>query len=171
MLSKSSWATFKTIFETLSALGVCHVTMIGGAVYKKYTIFEVFGAYLRESFIFFLEIFFRSKILPISCDKHQKLDYGCSTYAGNESKSPDFGRFWRFVAFFELFVLPETFHTDYIIRYMISRVVRFFHNIKLWANNQYNADQIFVKSALWSGPYKVLLSVLLIRETWNLDSV
>ena len=34
------------------------------------------------------------------------------------------------------------------------------------ANNQYNADQIFVKSALLSGPYKVLFSVLLIRKTY-----
>ena len=29
---------------------------------------------------------------------------------------------------------------------------RFFHDIKFWANNQYNADQIFLKLALWSGP-------------------
>ena len=27
---KSSWTTFKTISETLSALGACHVTIIGG---------------------------------------------------------------------------------------------------------------------------------------------
>ena len=30
-----------------------------------------------------------------------------------------------------------------------------FHDIKLLANNQYNANPIFVKSALWSDPYKV----------------
>ena len=44
VLPKSSWTTFKTIFETLLALGVCHVTIIWGLVYKKYMIFEVFGA-------------------------------------------------------------------------------------------------------------------------------
>ena len=42
VLPKSSWTTFKTIFETLSALGACHVTIIGGLVYKKSMIFEVF---------------------------------------------------------------------------------------------------------------------------------
>ena len=83
---KSSWATLKTIFETVSALGVCHVTTIGGMVYKKSMIFEVFGAYFRE-------IFFGSKILPSSCDKHQSFDYGCSRYSVNEAKSPDFGHF------------------------------------------------------------------------------
>ena len=41
--------------------------------------------------------------------------------------------------------------------FVLSRVVRFFHHIKLWANYQYNADRVFVKSAIWSGPYKVLL--------------
>ena len=34
--------TFKTICETLSALGACHVTIMGGVVYKKPMIFEVF---------------------------------------------------------------------------------------------------------------------------------
>ena len=48
MLQKSSWGTFKTIFETLSALGACHVTIIGGVVYKNSMIFKVFGVYLSE---------------------------------------------------------------------------------------------------------------------------
>ena len=52
VLPKSSWATFKTIFETLSALWVCHVNIIGGAAHKKYMIFEIFGAYFSEFFIF-----------------------------------------------------------------------------------------------------------------------
>ena len=42
VLSKSSWATFTTIFATLSALEVCHVTINGGMVYKKSMVFEVF---------------------------------------------------------------------------------------------------------------------------------
>ena len=42
VISKYSWTTFKTIFETLSTLGVCHVTIIVGVVYKKSMIFEVF---------------------------------------------------------------------------------------------------------------------------------
>ena len=83
-LSKSSWATFTTIFETLSALEVCHMTIIiEGVVYKKLMIFEVFWEYLSEFLIFLHEIFFGSKILLSSCDKHQKLVYGCSSYPGS----------------------------------------------------------------------------------------
>ena len=65
---------FKIIFETLSALGACHVTIIGGVVYKKSMIFKVFGVYLSEFLIFLHEIFFGSKILPSSGDEHQKFD-------------------------------------------------------------------------------------------------
>ena len=90
---KSPWATFKTIFETLSALGACHVTIIGGVVYKKFVIFKVCGAYLGEFLIFHHEIFFGGKILPSSCDKHQNFDYGCSSCPGNEAQSSDFGHF------------------------------------------------------------------------------
>ena len=43
VLSKSSWTTFETIFETLSALGACHVTITAGVVYKKSMIFKIFG--------------------------------------------------------------------------------------------------------------------------------
>ena len=32
---------------------------------------------------------------------------------------------------------------------------RLFHDIKFLANSQYNADQIYEKSALWSYPYKL----------------
>ena len=91
VLSKSSWTTFKTIFETLSAVGACHVTIIGGVVYKKSMIFKVCGVYPSEFFIFLHKIFFGSKILPSSCNKHQNFDYGSSSYPGNEAQSPDFG--------------------------------------------------------------------------------
>ena len=42
------------------------MTIIGGLVYKKSMIFEVFGTYLSDSLIF----------LPSSCDKHQSLIMG-----------------------------------------------------------------------------------------------
>ena len=63
VLSKSYWTAFTTIFETLSALEVSHVTISGGTVYKRSMIFEVFGAYLSELLIFLHEIFF----VAISC--------------------------------------------------------------------------------------------------------
>ena len=69
------------------------MTIIGGIVYKKPMIFEVFGAYLGESLIFPREIFFGSTILSSTCDNYQKFDYGFSSYPGNEALSPVFGRF------------------------------------------------------------------------------
>ena len=51
------WTTFETIFGALSALGACHMTIIGGVVYKKSMIFGVFetvSIFLREIFIQFL---------------------------------------------------------------------------------------------------------------------
>ena len=69
------------------------MTIIGGVVYKRSTIFKVFGVYLSEFLIFLNEIFFGSKILPSSCDKHQNFDYGCFSYPGNEAQSSDFGQF------------------------------------------------------------------------------
>ena len=98
--SQSSLTTFGTIFETLSALGACHVTIVGGVVYEKFMIFKVFGVYLSEFLTFLHEIFFGSKIRPSSCDKHQNFDYGCSSYPGNEAQSPDFGHFLTILGIF-----------------------------------------------------------------------
>ena len=70
---------------TLLALGVCLVPTIG--------VSKVCRVYLEEFLVFLHEIFFGSKIIPSSCDKHQNFDYGCSRYPGNEAQSPDFGYF------------------------------------------------------------------------------
>ena len=78
------------------------MTIIGGVVYKKYMIFKVFRVYLSEFLIFLHENFFGSKILPSSCDKHQNLDYGCSSYPGNEAQSPVFGHFLTIFGIFDL---------------------------------------------------------------------
>ena len=66
-------------------------------------------------------------------------------------KVPILAIFWRLWAFFELSLVAQTF--------------------SLGHNNQHNASQIFLKSAIWSGPYKMPFSGLLIRKTWNLVSV
>ena len=52
MLPKSSWTTFKLIFENLSALGGCRVTIIGG-------VFD-FRGFLRISRRPFLYFFVKS---------------------------------------------------------------------------------------------------------------
>ena len=76
------------------------MTIIGGVLYKKSMIFMVFGVYLSEFVIFLHEIFFGSKILSSSCDKHQNFDYGCFSYPGNEAQSPDFGHFLTILGIF-----------------------------------------------------------------------
>ena len=67
-------------------------------IYKKSMTFKVIGVYLSEFLIYLHEIFFGSKILPISCDTNQNFDYGCSRYSGNEAQSPDFLRYLAFLA-------------------------------------------------------------------------
>ena len=139
-------------------------------------IFEIFGAYLSESFIFPHGIFFGSKILISSCDKQD--DYGCPKLTlKTRLKSSNFGRFLRFWAFFKLFVLAQTFSLGHWLFmknlfniFTLTCGKRFLHYIKFWANNKHNAVHIFIKSALWSGPYKLPFSALQIRKTWNLVS-
>ena len=76
------------------------MTIIGGVIYKKSMIFKVFGVYLSEFLIFLHQIFFDSKILQSSCDKHQNFDHGSSSYPGNEAQSPDFGHFLTILGIF-----------------------------------------------------------------------
>ena len=66
------------------------MTIIEGVEYKKSMIFEVLGEYLGEVFDISSRNLFGSKILPSSCDKHPKFDYGCSSYS--ENSIPNFGR-------------------------------------------------------------------------------
>ena len=42
VLSKFSWATVKTVFKPLSALGAFHMTIIGGVLCTKKTWFSIF---------------------------------------------------------------------------------------------------------------------------------
>ena len=136
VLLKSYWTTFKTIFETLLAQGACHVTITEGVVYKKSMIFEVFGVYLSEFLIFLHEIFFGSKILPSSCDKHQNFDYGSSSYPGNEAQSPDFGHFLTILGIFRAVCFGTSLYPRTLIflwkissMYVLSRVVKDFFMI------------------------------------------
>ena len=137
MLLKSYWTTFKTIFETLSARGGgLSRDHYEGVVYKKSMIFEVFGVYLSEFLIFLHEIFFGSKILPSSCDKHQNFDYGCSRYPGNEAQSPDFGHFLTILGIFRAVCFGTSLYPRTLIflwkissMYVLSRVVKDFFMI------------------------------------------
>ena len=83
------------------------MTIIGGVVYKKIMIFKVFGLYLSEFLIFHHEIFFGSKTLPSSSDKHQKFDYSCLVTLDTKLKIPILAVLDDFWTFFELPVLAQ----------------------------------------------------------------
>ena len=131
--------------------------------------------YLGEFLILFCDIFFGSKILSICCNKHQHFDYGCSSYPGMRLKVPILTVFLRFWTIFELFVLAQPFSlgqcffTKISSMYMLSLAVTNFFMIS--SSEQYNAEQIFVKSVLLSGTNKVPFWAVLIRKTLNVVSV
>ena len=83
--------------------------IIGRVVYKKSMIFEVFGVYLSDFLIFLHEIFFGSKTLQSSCDKHQNFDHRSSSYLGNEAQSPDFCRFLTILGMFQAVCFGKPF--------------------------------------------------------------
>ena len=99
VLPKSFWKTFKTIFEALSAVGACHLTIIVGW-YTRSLWFSRFLELSQRVFDISSWNLFSSKILPSSYDKHQIFDYGCSRYPGNKAQSPDFGHFLTILGIF-----------------------------------------------------------------------
>ena len=97
--SKSFWTTFKTIFETLSALGACHVTNIGGVVYKISMIFKVFGVYFASFWYFFMKPFLVVRSYRVLVTSIKSLIMGALVTLGARLKVPilavfdDFGHF------------------------------------------------------------------------------
>jgi len=156
------------------------VTIIGGVVYKKSMLFEVFWEYPNQFLIFIREIILVSRSYQVFVIHNKSLIIDVLDTQDTRLKVRFWPscRFWRFWDFFELSVLAQVFSLGHRffsenefngLTFTCSK--RFFHEIKFWANNQYNADQIFVNSAPWSGPNKVPFSVVLIRKTWNLVSL
>ena len=93
------------------------MTIIGGAVHIQ-EIHDFRG--------FPSEIFFGSKILSSTCNKHQQFDYGCSAYLGNEAHRPDFGRFWTIWGTFRAVCLTLIFLRKISSMYGLPHVVRDF---------------------------------------------
>ena len=91
----------------------------GGGPYWRGHIREIHDLWSISQRVFdiFREIFFRSKILPISCDKHQKFDYGCSCYPENEAQSVDFGHFYTILGIFRAVCLGTSFKPSTLIFY------------------------------------------------------
>ena len=89
----------------------------------KYLIFEVFWEYLSKFLTFLREIFFGSKIITSSCDKHQKFDHGCSSFPGNKTQSADFCSFFGDLGHFQVVSLTQFLRKSSSM-YVISRVVK-----------------------------------------------
>ena len=111
------------------------MSIIGRLVYKKSVIFEVFGIYLSEFFIFLHEVFFDSKILPSSFGKHQKFGYGCSSYSGNDAQSLDFCRILTILGELLFRHKPLAYDTDLFMKNQFNVRTftcskRLFHDIK-----------------------------------------
>ena len=91
-------------------------------------------------------------------------DLSCDHYwKGGIHEIHDFRGFLRIFASFCYFFMKSFFYQD------LSKFL--WQTSKVWANNQHNGNQIFVKSAILSDPYQVPFSFLLIGEPWNLVSV
>ena len=88
----------KVLFDNFKTIYLYNFISSGGAglsgdYYRRGGIHEIYYDFwecLGEFLIFLHKIFFGSKILSSTYDKHQKFDYGCP---GNETQSPDFDRF------------------------------------------------------------------------------
>ena len=140
--------------ETSSALGAYHVTIIEGVVYKKSMIFKCLRISKRVFDISSWNLFdinSKSWIIGALVILETRLKFLIWAVG-----------FWTF---FEVSVLAQVFSLRHLCSmYILSRVVRDF--LMIWSSEPIiNTMQIFVKSALWSGPYKVLISVALIRKT------
>ena len=110
VLLKSSWTTFKSIFETLSALGVCHVTITEGVVYKKSMIFKFFLEYISASFwYFFMKSFLVVRSYRVLVINIKILIMGALGTLEARLKVPILAIFWRFLAFLKLSVLVQAF--------------------------------------------------------------
>ena len=80
------------------------MTIIRGVVYKKFTIFKVFGVYLSEFLIFYHEIVFGSKILLSSCDKAKQNKMFVCENPGGQKKVHQAGRESIFSLIFRLYI-------------------------------------------------------------------
>ena len=88
---------WKIIVESLSVLGTCHMTIMGGVVDKKFMILRFFV--YSQSFDNSKRNLFGRKNLSSSCCRHQTFVYKCSN-SENDIQSPNFG---HFLTIFDIF--------------------------------------------------------------------
>ena len=102
-----------------------------------------------------------------SFGRHKKSDDRWSVCPGN--KAPHFGHIWHFLGIFRALYLgtslqPMTlilFTQNYFKVCIFTCSKEFLNDINFWANNGYNADQVFLTPALWSDLCKVPFLVLI----------
>ena len=128
---------FKNNFQTLPALGACHVNNIGGVVYQKSIIFAVFWEYLVFLY-FFVKSFFVIRSYLVVVIKIKTLIMIALFYPVNEAQSPDFGRFLTILGIFRaVFFSAQAFDLQNFSQKKQFNVCtftcskRFIHDIKL----------------------------------------
>ena len=141
-VTKILLASFQKKFKAVAALESCHVTSSRQGVNENLR-FSRFLEHISWNF-------HGSKILSFSCDKHQNYAYKCFRWPENEAQSPDFGHFVTNFGMFQAarFGTRTMIFCDNLIQsiYSFMCIKRFFNKNNHWAENQYNADQIFENS-------------------------
>ena len=99
VLSKLSWTTFKMIFETLSTLGACQVTIIGG-LFTQNLQFSRFFENISASVSFFMKSFLVTRSCQFLAVYMIMFDPECASYHGDETQKP---KFWAFLNDFDNF--------------------------------------------------------------------
>ena len=99
----------KQFSKLLSALGGCHVTIIGGVVYMKSMIFEGFWKYLNDFWYFFTKSFFIARSYPVLVINIKSLIICVLCTVKTRLKVLILAVFWRFWAFSEPFLLAQAF--------------------------------------------------------------
>ena len=88
--------TFKTVFDTLSALRACQITIRWDSEQEIHNFRGLSSEFCDFWYLFMKHI--DSNILSSSCCRHQKFNHKCSNYARDKAQSPYFGHsrpFWH----------------------------------------------------------------------------
>ena len=115
-------------------------------------IFEVFENTSEKFRYFFMESSLIARSYRVQLINIKILIMGALVTLETQLKVPILVVFWRYLAFFELFLLEKAFSlANWFITKNLFNVLTFtcskrFFIISSWDNNQYNVDQIFVWS-------------------------
>ena len=155
------------MFATLATSGI--VTFSWQWVRGKLVFLKVFRP--RQVFHVYWWDFFNSEVLSSSSHSYQNFLFKCLTWPRNELQSSKFGLFRVILTIFKLLVLAHAFNLcfgsfleklDQRMQFHLKLIIFTLH----WLFSQY-----LTKCTLCSALYKLSISALLVRKTWNFNSV